>query len=363
MTRSKIRECVRICLGAVFYYSGLVRLVLWWRRRSDPYLVILNYHRVAGGNLRKQMRYLNRHYRILDLDTALNELYADGSSASSQGVRKKRDPRSPLVLTFDDGYLDSYTHALRCAQELEVPIAVFPIPAYIDNGATFWWLAPPYLVDHTPLESVTLDGRQYQLTRPAEREELLKAIDGGLRHAGSVEARETFLADTERSMQVSLPRRVAGDQDALERSINWTEVHEMDRSGFVSFGAHTLHHSLLAYLSDDAEIKREVEQARRVLGERLGHPVSAFAYPVGKMADIGERGVQAVRDAGYSWAFTTIEGVNTRETDRYLLRRMPGRVGVHWLVVASELAGLLGVMSRIRKWRQRDSLRATPTQP
>jgi hypothetical protein len=114
-----------------------------------------------------------------------------------------------------------------------------------------------------------------------------------------------------------------------------------------------MHHTVLAYLSDDAEIKREVEQARRVLEERLDHPISAFAYPVGKMEDIGERGVPAVREAGYSWAFTTIEGVNTRETDRYLLRRLPGRAEVHWLVVASELAGLLGVISRLRKWRQR----------
>jgi peptidoglycan/xylan/chitin deacetylase (PgdA/CDA1 family) len=325
-----------------------------WRRRSAPYLVILNYHRAAGGNLREQMRYLNRHYRILDLDAALNELYADAPSARSRGgSMKRRDPRSPLVLTVDDGYLDSYTHALPYAQELDVPIAVFPVPAYIDSGATFWWLAPAYLVDHTRLESVTVGGEQYHLARPAERLALLQAIDDGLRHAGSVEARETFLADAERRTQVSLPRRAGEDRDALERSVNWIELQEMDRSGLVSFGAHTMHHSLLAYLSDDAEIKREIEQARRVLERRLDHPISAFAYPVGKMEDIGERGVRAVREAGYSWAFTTIEGVNTRETDRYLLRRLPGRTHVHWLVVASELAGLLGVMSRFRKWRQR----------
>jgi peptidoglycan/xylan/chitin deacetylase (PgdA/CDA1 family) len=227
------------------------------------------------------------------------------------------------------------------------------VPAYVDSGATFWWLAPGYLVDHTRLENVTVGRTQYHLTRPAEREALLQAIDEPLRHAGSVEAREAFLADAERSMQVSLPRRVGEDRDALERSVNWTELQEMDRSGLVSFGAHTLHHPTLASLSDDAEIKLEVEQARRVLERRLDHPISAFAYPNGKMEDIGDRGVRAVREAGYSWAFTTIEGVNTRETDRYLLRRLPGRIEVPWLVFASELAGLLGVMSRFRKWRQR----------
>jgi peptidoglycan/xylan/chitin deacetylase (PgdA/CDA1 family) len=354
MMKSATRERVRICLGAVFYYSGLVRFALWWRRRSVPYLVVLNYHQVAGGNLREQMRYLNRHYRILDLQAALNELYADAPSANSEdGPTEKPDSRSPLVLTFDDGYLDSYMYALPYAQELGVPIALFPIPVYIDSGATFWWLAPGYLVKHTRLENVTLGGKQYRPTRPAEREALLQAIDEGLRHAGSVEEREAFLADAERSMQVPLPRRGGEDRNALDRSVNWTELQEMDQSGLVSFGVHTMHHTVLAYLSDDAEIKREVEQARRVLEGRLGRAISAFAYPVGKMEDIGERGVRAVREAGYSCAFTTIEGVNTRETDRYLLRRLPGRAEVHWLVVASELAGLLGVVSRFRKWRQR----------
>jgi peptidoglycan/xylan/chitin deacetylase (PgdA/CDA1 family) len=353
--RSAMRERVRLCLAAVFYYSGLVRFALWWKRRSVPYLVILNYHRAAGGNLREQMRYLNRHYRILDLDSALKELYADAPSETARDESmEKRDRRSPLVLTFDDGYLDSYTHALRYAQELEVPIAVFPVPEYVNSGATFWWLAPEYLVDRTRLESVTVGGEQYDLARPAEREALLQAIDERLRHAVSVEVRETFLAATERRMQVSLPRRMGEDRDGLERSVNWTELQEMDRSGLVFFGAHTMHHSVLACLSDDAEIEREVGQARRVLEERLGHPISAFAYPIGRMEDIGERGVQAVREAGYSWALTTIEGVNTRETDRYLLRRLPGRIEVHWLVAASELAGLLGVVSRLRrKWRQR----------
>jgi len=46
---------------------------------------------------------------------------------------------------------------------------------------------------------------------------------------------------------------------------------------------------------------------------------------------------------------------NTPQTDPHLLRRLPGDVDLHWLVMASELVGLLGVISRLKKIYQRFS--------
>ena len=123
----------------------------------------------------------------------------------------------------------------------------------------------------------------------------------------------------------------------------------MEESGVVSFGAHTMRHPILGYLADPAEVQQEVGECRRVLEQQLGHPVRIFAYPVGKPEHIGEEGLQAVKEAGYGWALTTIEEVNNPQTDPYLLRRLPGDLAQHWLVMASELVGLLGVVSRLRK--------------
>jgi peptidoglycan/xylan/chitin deacetylase (PgdA/CDA1 family) len=129
----------------------------------------------------------------------------------------------------------------------------------------------------------------------------------------------------------------------------------MEESGWVSFGAHTMHHPILAYLADPAEVRREVEECRTLLEQKLGHPVHTFAYPVGKPEHIGDEGLRAVKEAGYTWAVTTIEEANTAQTDPHLLRRLPGDVDLHWLVMASELVGLLGVISRLKKIYQRFS--------
>jgi peptidoglycan/xylan/chitin deacetylase (PgdA/CDA1 family) len=131
--------------------------------------------------------------------------------------------------------------------------------------------------------------------------------------------------------------------------LTWAEIHKMEESGLVSIGAHTMHHPILAYLADPEEVRSEVVECRTVLEQRLGHPVRTFAYPIGKFEHFGEEGLQAVKASGYKWALTTIEAVNTPKSDPYLLNRLPGDVEQHWLVMASELVGLLGIFSRIRK--------------
>src|SRR6266550_8113955 len=111
-----MRKQAGVIVAACFYYVGLVKLARWLMQKSGRHLIILNYHRATGGNLRKHLLYLRRHYRILHLEEALEELYAPQKSRSL-----RRDRRMPLVLTFDDGYHDNYTHAYRLASELHIP--------------------------------------------------------------------------------------------------------------------------------------------------------------------------------------------------------------------------------------------------
>jgi len=335
----EIKENLRVLVAACLYYSGLVKLALWCMRRSGQRLIILNYHRATGGDLRRQLLYLRRHYRIMHLEDALEEFYT-----LHKEKKQRRDRRIPLALTFDDGYHDNYTHGFTLARELQVPFTIFLIPGYIESGEPFWWREGERLVRDAQVDVVAIEGHAYHLGQLEERRALAQIIDTRARHAQSVAERETFLADTRRALGIFSS---VGDEGALP--LTWTQVREMEESGIVSFGAHTMHHPILGYLADPAEVQQEVGECRRVLEQQLGHPVRTFAYPVGKPEHIGEEGLQAVKEAGYRWAVTTIEEVNNLQTDPYLLRRLPGDPAQHWLVMASELVGLLGVVSRLRK--------------
>jgi peptidoglycan/xylan/chitin deacetylase (PgdA/CDA1 family) len=343
-----MRERLRICIAYCLYYSGLLKLALWLRQRSGGRLIILNYHH-ATGHLAAQLRYLQRHYRIMHLEDALAEFYTAPAKTATHKEKQGRDRRIPLVLTFDDGYIDNYNYAFPLIRSLHIPITLFIIPGYAESGKCFWWLAPTELVQSATVEKVSVEGKTYVLSRSEDRAALVDVIDRLIRYAPSVAVREQTLADLQKALGVTLSSRDAEGQNNDALPITWEQIREMEASGLVSIGAHTMHHPLLSSLTDVSEVQYEVAESRRVLEQQLGHPVHTFAYPIGKPSHFGDQGVEAVKMAGFKWAVTTLEEQNTSQTDPYLLARLPGNIKVHWMVMAAELVGMLGVMSRIRK--------------
>lgn len=335
-----MRKRISTFIAACLYYSGLITLARWWIRRSAHHLVILNYHQATGGDLRRHLLYLRRHYRILHLEAAMEEL-----SMPSKHGKRVGDRRTPLVLTFDDGYYDNYTHGLALARELQMPFTIFLTPGYTESGDYFWWREGNRLVSHTQMGEATIEGRIYHLDRPKERNRLAEAILTSVCQATSVAERQEFLRVVRQALPVS-PSVAPEEKPALP--LKWAEVREMEESGWVSFGVHTMHHPILAYLTDPTEVQREVEECRTMLEQQLGHPVRTFAYPIGQLQHIGDNAIRAVQKAGYEWAFTTLYGFNTPRSDPHLLRRIEVDVSQHWLVMAAETAGFWGLFSRLR---------------
>lgn len=336
-----MRRKVAIVLAALFYYAGLVHLVEWCRRLSRRNVIILNYHRALGRDLRRHLLYFRRYYRVLHLEEALEELYAD------PGKTKRKDRRTSLVITFDDGHRDNYTYAFALARELEVPITIFIATGYIESGDSFWWLESRRVVEHTSLKEVTLEGSTFQLEEAEERESLYRMIDARFHNAKSVAEREAFLMEMRSALAVPL---TFTPEEELLLPMNWEQVREMDSSGWVTFGAHTVNHPTLSCLTDAAEVQQEVSRCRMVMEEQLGHQVKAFAYPIGKPKDIGEEALHAVKEAGYSWAVTTVSGVNTANCNPYQLLRLSSSVSDHWLLQAASVAGIWKFVSP--QWRR-----------
>lgn len=318
-------------VGACFYYSGLTGLARFWIRRSGQRLIILCYHRASGGHLRRQLLYLKRHYRLLHLEAALQELYAPVIDKE-----RSKDTRTSLVVAFDDGYRDNYTEAFALARELHIPITIFLVADTIENMAPFAWLAGEdhHLIPYASINEVTVEGQLYHLNAEEERQALAHIIDSRVRYATSISGRKEFLASTRSALGVSssLTENEKGDLP-----FTWPEAKEMEESEWISFGAHTMHHPTLTCLTDPLEVSDEMRESRLVLEQRLGHPIRTFAYPYG---EFGEREKNAAQAAGFTCAVTTVHGFNTAKTDPYTLHRIVVGVHQHWLVLAAKVSGI-----------------------
>ncbi|MBA2678728.1 MAG: polysaccharide deacetylase family protein [Ktedonobacteraceae bacterium] len=319
-------------VAAVLYYSGLVGLGRWLTRRRSPKLLILCYHRADGKQMRQHLLYLKRHYRLMHLEPALRELYNPEHESMYQS-----DRRLPLVITFDDGYQDSYSSAFELARTLHIPLTIFLVPGYIDSTNSFWWHEGSRLSTQTQMHQVTLEGHSYILDTIAGRKAVAQAIDHVVFHAPSVRSREAYLASARNAL--GIPEVEASSSDTSCTSLSWEQIQMMEKSGWISFGGHTMNHPVLAYLSDPTEAEYEVNRCRTVLEQHLDHSIRLFAYPVGQLEHIGRSGPLIVQKAGFAWAVTTIEGFNMPDTSPYLLHRFVLDKRQSWLLVAAKTSG------------------------
>jgi hypothetical protein len=136
---------------------------------------------------------------MLHLEEALEELYSP-----PRDVEDRCDRRTPLVLTFDDGYRDNYTHAFALARELQIPIIIFLIPGYMHSGDYLWWREGKRLALHSQADKVKFEVRVYQLDQPRERNILAQIIDTHLCPAESVAERQAFLAAVREALAMPL---------------------------------------------------------------------------------------------------------------------------------------------------------------
>jgi peptidoglycan/xylan/chitin deacetylase (PgdA/CDA1 family) len=331
------RERLLFYVAFFLYYSGLMLVLHWLHRHSRQRLLILNYHQASGEELRNHLLYLRKHFRLQFLEPALEALYATGGDRAPD-----RDRRLPLAITFDDGYLDNYTHAYPLARELQVPITIFLTSSYIDYDAAFWWF--DHMVEKSQVNQITLGGHIYHLNESGEQQELARMIDTQVSSIADEASRQAYL----RSMSSALCIPFSNTADLIKTPkpmLTWEQAQEMQASGWVCFGGHTMHHPTLARLANMDEAFKEVADCRSLLQEKLGRSAYVFAYPHGGVQHIGVNGILAAERAGYRWAVTTLQGVNTPQTHPYLIRRTSASSQMHWLLIALVTSGLWDFLS------------------
>ena len=82
---------------------------------------------------------------------------------------------------------------------------------------------------------------------------------------------------------------------------------------------HSTTHADLTLLADPDELRRELKESKALVDSTVRGPATVFAYPRGSWNwDV----INTARELGYIGACTCLEGLNTRKTHPFLLRRV-----------------------------------------
>ncbi len=106
----------------------------------------------------------------------------------------------------------------------------------------------------------------------------------------------------------------------LMRIMSAADVKEV-RSLGIEIGSHSWSHIRLRGL-DASTLQHEIGGSKTMLEDLLGEQIRTFAYPHGGRNDFDERATDAVKEAGYRSAMTTLFGRHNAPSDRYEVRRI-----------------------------------------
>lgn len=231
-------------------------------------------------------------YAIISMDDAIGRL-----------ANPPRSGERFAVLTFDDGLRDHLDHVLPVLERHRAPGTFYVTTGFVDRTARLWWIELEEAVRRADHLSVTIAGKRIERgTRdPDAKRSAFDDIYWCLRE-GPEEALRATVDELCHNYKVDPASLV--DRYCLD----WPGIEALARHPLVTIGAHTLSHPMLAKYPEEFA-RREINDGRAVLEQRLGRVVQHLAYPVGDPGSAGAREFRMARDAGYASAVTTRPGL------------------------------------------------------
>lgn len=101
--------------------------------------------------------------------------------------------------------------------------------------------------------------------------------------------------------------------------MDWNQLRALAEAG-ITIGSHSLTHRWLPNISDNAELRKEINDSKKKIEDEIGKEVRHFSYPVG---GVNERVAGMVKRAGYKagWVAGARPSYNVSDP-KYSIRRI-----------------------------------------
>lgn len=300
---------LRARAGAALDRLGLLDRLLWLRARLGRRdLAVVTYHRVgrpeAAGELDPDLFEVEPD----ELSDQLAVLRAHCTLVSIADVRRfargGRPPPAPVLVTFDDAYVEGHDVALPILRRAGVPATFFVPTAFPDAGKLFWWDRVSILMRRCRRPEITIDYPRALVVRPGEAPvAAAHLVSRAIKRTPGLDLPRLWDA-IERATGVTLS---AAEERALARRsiMGFREVRALRDAG-LDVQSHAHEHLVLNTLTPEAA-RRDLARSAEALRDAVGGDIFAVAYPVGYA--LGGALRRAPEEAGFTLGFTNGTGL------------------------------------------------------
>jgi peptidoglycan/xylan/chitin deacetylase (PgdA/CDA1 family) len=202
-------------------------------------------------------------------------------------------------ITVDDGDKSFYNTIFPVLKKRKVPASLYVSPYIAVNQSNFWFQEISDYDDQKLLEVIS---------------EVIKVDLSEIRRFSSFNVIKCLTIDRIWDI-ITRYRKKHKIEIKVCQNMTVDELREVERSGLVVIGAHTMRHPVLANELDSVS-EYEIESSISELSELLGHEIRYFAYPNGFPGlDFGYREMSTIRKNGCICSFCTAAGRFTLKSD------------------------------------------------
>lgn len=300
--------------------------------------------------IRQRLETLARQgYPVLDLTSALKAL------------AEKRLPACATVITIDDGFYSTFSHAAKLLREFHFPATIYVTTYYAVKQTPIFRLVVSYVFWRTRAES--LDGTglplvrpgPHDLTDPAARDRLCWEI---------IEHGETRLDENQRGeLAGELAKRLGIDHQAIVASRAFHIMTDHEIQSLAEMGIDIQLHTHRHRLPLDRElVAQEVVENRTLLAGMVNRPLEHLCYPSGIWS---EEQWPWLESLGITSATTCDPGLNYPDTPPLGLHRFLDADDISRIEFEAELSGFAELLrrgrSRLRRLLKGSSSAQRPT--
>jgi peptidoglycan/xylan/chitin deacetylase (PgdA/CDA1 family) len=256
---------------------------------------VLLYHSVAADGVSPFMNADTFRAHMSMLRDEFNVVTADAYRRSLAGQTTL--PRRSVLITFDDGFENSFTVVQPIMRALGLPWVLFTTTISLrDPGAMLWMTKLRAVCLFAATEVLTILDQDWTLgeTR-ADRLQTYKRLNRWIAGHPTAEVMPAVLA----LIETHWPSVPADYVRHYCRLVDSEQLCELARSGLVEIGCHTRSHPFMPRLTAES-LREEVVGALEDLRAVLGRRPTMFSYPSGLY---GAREIRALANAGIELGF------------------------------------------------------------
>jgi peptidoglycan/xylan/chitin deacetylase (PgdA/CDA1 family) len=270
---------------------------------------------ISRSNLDASLAILSRYVEFISIDTAVDMLSG----------KLPFEDRHYCVLTFDDGLQNNLTHAMPILRKYDCPAVMYLVTDQIERQEPFWFDRLDYALQHGAhhLGSIEVFGKEVVLnhdTPSTLKDSFLNIKNSAFDSAHNYNEIHNEILRVIKELENRSGRSLMDiyENDPWSKVMTWQDVKSEASSSDITFGSHTVDHSLLGKING-SEIDYQLLKSKEILDKHLPYPCVHFCYPNGSVPQGASKYLQS---SGYSTAITTEPGRNLPTNfDRYHLKR------------------------------------------